>query len=269
MERKISTLNLLCMVFSAVGALNVNIPQDLYEFARGDNITLPCTFQTKSANPSLVIISWSAEAENTKPEETLILTYYSTGELDINSLYETRVSLDVDIAKGKADLKLSSIALADNKVFECRVQIPGDDEGKLADMARLVVLVAPSPPICKIQGKAEYGQNISLTCVSEEGLPPPTYKWQIWGVGNISYVTDPGTTDVGGVLSLYNISEDASGSYICTSSNKISSATCNITFSVVLPSKNKSGLLHGSTVEITGLLVTALITLFFVTVKTM
>lgn len=50
------------------------------------------------------------------------------------------MSLDVDIAKGKANLKLSSITLADNKVFECRVQIPGDDEGTPADTARLVVL---------------------------------------------------------------------------------------------------------------------------------
>lgn len=48
--------------------------------------------------------------------------------------------MDIDIAQGKADLKLYSITLTDNKVFECRVQIPGDDEGKLADTARLVVL---------------------------------------------------------------------------------------------------------------------------------
>ena len=42
--------------------------------------------------------------------------------------------------KGKADLKLSSITLADNKEFQCSVLIPGDDEGKLSDKAQLVVL---------------------------------------------------------------------------------------------------------------------------------
>nr|XP_046247699.1 cell surface A33 antigen-like [Scatophagus argus] len=259
MAGRISTWAVLCLVLSGVGALNVNIPQDLYEFARGDNITLPCTFQTKSANPSLVIISWSAEAENTKPEETLIVTYYSTGTLDIKSLYEDRVSLDVDIAKGKADLKLSSIALVDNKVFECRVQIPGDDEGKPADTARLVVLVAPSPPLCKIEGKAEYGQDIKLTCLSEEGSPPPTYKWESRDVKNLPRVADPRTTDVGGVLSLYNITKDTSGYYICTSSNKIRSATCNITLSVMPPSMN-----IGSTAGIIGGVVAALIVLVIV-----
>lgn len=48
--------------------------------------------------------------------------------------------MDIDVATGKADLKLNFITLTDNKVFECRVQIPGDDEGKLADTAKLVVL---------------------------------------------------------------------------------------------------------------------------------
>lgn len=37
----------------------------------------------------------------------------------------------------------------------------------------------------------------------------------------------------GGILSLYNISKDTSGFFICTSSNKIRSATCNLTLSVM------------------------------------
>lgn len=44
--------------------------------------------------------------------------------------------------------------------------------------------VAPSKPICAVQGKAEFYQNISLTCRSEEGTPLPTYKWQSYDVSN-------------------------------------------------------------------------------------
>lgn len=55
--------------------------------------------------------------------------------------------------------------------------------------------VAPSTPICKIQGKAEYGQNINLTCVSEEGSPPPTYKWDSRDVKKMPHVPHPRTTD--------------------------------------------------------------------------
>ncbi|XP_042349133.1 cell surface A33 antigen-like [Plectropomus leopardus] len=259
MERRITTLTLLCLVLSGVGAINVNIPKEMYEYARGDNITLPCTFQPKATNPSLVIITWSSEAAAANAKENTIATYFSTGTTDISSQYEGRASLDVDVPTGKADLRLSSITLAENKVFECRVQIPGDDEGKPADTARVVVLVAPSKPICKIEGKAEYGQNINLTCKSEEGSPPPTYKWESRDVRNIPRVPDPRTTDKGGILSLFNISKEASGFYICTSANKIRSATCNVTLAVMPPSMN-----IGSTAGIIGGVVAALIVLIII-----
>ena len=48
-------------VLSGVGAVHVSIPKKLYEFARGDNITIPCTFKPKGP-PKYVIISWSVEA---------------------------------------------------------------------------------------------------------------------------------------------------------------------------------------------------------------
>ncbi|XP_036952388.1 cell surface A33 antigen-like [Acanthopagrus latus] len=262
MEGRISALTLLCLVLSGVGALQVNIPQDSYEYARGDNITLPCSFTPKTPlkETDLVIIKWSDEAAEVGAEENRILSYYTLNkQLDITPPYEGRVSLDVDVFKGKADLKLSSITLADNKEFQCSVQIPGDDEGKLSDKAQLVVLVAPSIPICKIQGKAEYGQNINLTCLSKEGSPPPTYKWESRDVRNMPRVPDPRTTDKGGILSLFNISRETSGFYICTSSNKIRSATCNLTLSVMPPSMN-----IGSTAGIIGGVVAALILLIVV-----
>ncbi|XP_038139186.1 cell surface A33 antigen-like [Cyprinodon tularosa] len=221
-------------VWSSTAAINVEIPKAAYEFARGDNITLPCTFQSVLSQIPLAIISWSA-ADN------LILTHYHPqGITDIKRKYEGRVTVDVKIngASGKADLKLSSITLDDNKEFDCEVQIPSDDEGKSIDATRLTVLVAPSPPICKIEGKAEYGQNINITCYSEEGSPPPTYKWESRDVSNTLQAPWPRTTDNGGTLSLYNISKETSGFYVCTSSNKIRSATCNITLTVMPPSMN-------------------------------
>lgn len=44
--------------------------------------------------------------------------------------------------------------------------------------------VAPSRPICNIQGRAEYFHNITLTCMSEEGSPGPTYDWKSYSVDN-------------------------------------------------------------------------------------
>ncbi|XP_050930481.1 cell surface A33 antigen isoform X2 [Lates calcarifer] len=262
MEGMISTLTLLCLVLSGVGAIQVVIPKDVYEYARGDNITLPCTFTPKpGSTPSLVIVSWSVEGLEAGAEEHLILTYYSTGVTDITQIYEGRVSVDVNIGTGKANLNLSSITLADNKIFKCLVQIPGDEDGKPLDTARLVVLVAPSTPICKIQGKAEYGQNINLTCVSEEGSPPPTYSWESRDVRNMPRVPDPRTTDRGGILSLYNISKDTSGFYTCTSRNKIRAASCNITLAVMPPSMN-IGSTAGIIAAVAGLLVILIIIIY-------
>uniref|UniRef100_A0A3Q2P8N5 Ig-like domain-containing protein n=1 Tax=Fundulus heteroclitus TaxID=8078 RepID=A0A3Q2P8N5_FUNHE len=236
-------LFLLCviqMLWSAVAAIQVDIPKKEYEFIRGDNITLPCTFKTTLSNPPIVIISWSATGPDTPADEVSIcMSVFQFNELGyLSNTYEGRVSVDVNVASGKADLKLSSITMAENKEFECHVQIPGDDEGQPADTAHLTVLGPPSPPICRTQGKAEYGQNISLTCNSMEGFPPPSYRWESWDMNGTSRVQDPSTADKGGILSLFNISKETSGYYTCTSSNKIRSASCNITVTVLPPSMN-------------------------------
>ncbi|XP_036400625.1 glycoprotein A33 (transmembrane), paralog a [Megalops cyprinoides] len=143
--------------------------------------------------------------------------------------------------------------------FECDVKIPGDDEGKTLATTRLVVLVAPSKPMCKIQGTAEYGQNINLTCVSAEGSPQPTYSWQRHNVQNIPQPLPAKATDKNGLLSLYNVSMETSGYYICTSRNKIRSEICNLTLTVMPPSMN-----IGSTAGIIGGSVAALLVLLIV-----
>lgn len=50
-------------MWSSVAAITVNIPQTVYEFARGDNVTLPCTFTTTVTSPKLVVITWIALAQ--------------------------------------------------------------------------------------------------------------------------------------------------------------------------------------------------------------
>ncbi len=60
-------------VLSGVGAVTVNIPLETYEHARGDNVTLPCKFVPKAPNPSTVIITWSAEAEEANAKSVRLL----------------------------------------------------------------------------------------------------------------------------------------------------------------------------------------------------
>uniref|UniRef100_A0A3P9Q547 Glycoprotein A33 (transmembrane), paralog a n=1 Tax=Poecilia reticulata TaxID=8081 RepID=A0A3P9Q547_POERE len=242
-------------LWSAVAAIKVDIPKDQYEFARGDNITLPCTFQSALSSPALAVVTWS--------DENVIITYYHpNGVTDIKPEYQGRVSVDANVngGTGKADLKLSSITMADNKKYECQVQIPRDNVGKDADTAALTVLVAPSKPICKIEGTASYGQNISLICYSEEGSPPPTYKWNSYDAQNNPRVLPPKTTAKEGTLSLYNITKETSGFYICISENKIRSASCNLTVTVLPPTMMNIG----STAAIIGAAIVAVILLIVI-----
>ncbi|XP_041838581.1 cell surface A33 antigen-like [Melanotaenia boesemani] len=236
MERRTSCLALLFIVWSGVDAITVAIPQKQYEFFRGENITLPFTFQALNKKPSQASITWSVLDITPDAEEVVIAShYYPDNSTDITSTYEGRLFLDANVTAGKATLKLNFITLNENKKFVCRVQIP-KDLGISAATTRVVVLAAPSKPNCKIQGPTEYGQDITLSCLSDEGSPPPIYKWESYDVTNQNRPLPPKATDVGGTLSLYNISKDSSGFYICRSTNKIGSAFCNVTMTVMPPS---------------------------------
>jgi len=65
----------VCAALSLAGALVVSIPKDRYEFARGDNITLPCLFKPKVAQPSIAIVIWTADGGEANVPEVGALMY--------------------------------------------------------------------------------------------------------------------------------------------------------------------------------------------------
>ncbi|XP_076839132.1 V-set and immunoglobulin domain-containing protein 2-like [Brachyhypopomus gauderio] len=263
MAKDVLTIYLLYVVLYQTLALNVDIPLPTYEVARGDNAILPCTFQPKTSDNNLIVVSWMAHADvESDPEINIVTLYYNKppgiSSLDVSDEYKDRATLNYSIPQGTANLVLNSVKSADTRVYECKVQIPGDSTGKQVDTTKLVVLVAPSIPKCAIQGKAEFYQNINLTCYSDEGTPTPTYKWTSFDNANKPRPNPPKSTDVNGVLSLYNISTDTSGYFICTSTNKIRSNSCNLTLTVTAPSMNvasTAGIIGGVVVVLLILLV--------------
>ncbi|KAI2668854.1 Cell surface A33 antigen [Labeo rohita] len=224
----------LCPRVHVTSGITVNIPDKEYKIARGEIAMIPCTF-TPSA--TITTITWTAEADVPGEPEIEIASFFSlSNKITVYKKYKGRANLDVDLKAGTTKLKLQSATSADTRVYNCKVQDSEDEEGSLSDTAKLVVLVAPSIPICNVVGKAEYFQNIELTCNSAEGTPTPTYKWQSHNVNNIPRPLPPKATDKNGVLSLFNISIDTSGYYVCTSANEIRSVTCNVTLAVMPPS---------------------------------
>lgn len=236
----------------------VDIPQKVYKVARGENATIPCKF-TPPVGDVTLIVTWSADPDVAGDPEISIATYLynsASPKLTINRKYKGKADVEHDIPKGVANLQLKGVISSDTRTYECKAMIMGDEDGSQSDTASLVVLVAPSSPICKVVGVAEYGQNINLTCLSQEGMPKPTYKWQRHDVNNSPRPNPPKTTDENGILSLYNVSKDTSGFYICTSSNEIRTVKCNLTLAVMQPSMNMA-----STLGILGAVAAAIIIL--------
>ncbi|XP_035267603.1 glycoprotein A33 (transmembrane), paralog a isoform X1 [Anguilla anguilla] len=249
---------LILALVSAAAGLQVTTPKPLYEVARGDNVTLVCNFKpAKDQNP-FVMVSWSILPETVGEKTSPVATYFSLPEetVDITPEFENRISMRTNLVSKTSELVITGVTMLENKVFECDVKIPGDDTGVLAATTQLVVLVAPSKPICKVEGKTEYGQDITLSCMSKEGSPVPTYTWKRFSVQNQPAPFPPKATEAKGLLSLFNVSMETSGFYVCTSANKIRSASCNMTLSVLPPSMN-----IGSTAGIIGGCVAALLLL--------
>uniref|UniRef100_A0A8C2BSI4 Glycoprotein A33 (transmembrane), paralog b n=1 Tax=Cyprinus carpio TaxID=7962 RepID=A0A8C2BSI4_CYPCA len=171
--------------------------------------------------------------------------------------YQGKAEIETDLNAKTSKLTLKQVTLKESRRIRCFVNIPGDIEGKTADTTLLLVQVAPSQPICKVVGTAEYGNDISLTCVSEEGSPTPTYKWERYNVKNVPQAFPLKTTEKDGVLSLVNVSMETSGYYICLSSNKVGSAKCNMTLSVMPPSMNFAtiGIVAGCIAGVTVLII--------------
>ncbi|KAA8577919.1 hypothetical protein FQN60_000100 [Etheostoma spectabile] len=69
------------------------------------------------------------------------------------------------------------------------------------------------------QGKAEYGQNINLTVCPRKG-PRHRLYLEKSRCQEQPRAFPPRTTDQGGILSLFNISKETSGFFICTSQTR-------------------------------------------------
>ncbi|XP_067298998.1 glycoprotein A33 (transmembrane), paralog a [Pseudorasbora parva] len=234
------------LLFSGVqvtsSVLTVDIPQRVYKIARDDTVTIPCKFTPQTSPTAQVRVTWKAAPD--KPEDPVIsiVTYNGPTSIKVQSKYRGRATFIHDIPNGKADLQLQKVTSTDTRSYECNVEDVNNEEDAVSDTASLIVLVAPTPPVCKIEGVAEYFQDIKLTCHSAEGTPAPTYKWQSYTTANVPRPNPNKATDLNGVLSLFNVTMETSGFYICTSANEIRSETCNLTLAVMPPSMSMASI---------------------------
>ncbi|XP_037345410.2 cell surface A33 antigen-like [Pungitius pungitius] len=240
-------LFLIVTVLPCCRSLEVSIPEKEYEVTRGADITLTCFFVPARPVTKAFLLSWEVFPEKAGDPVRSVATYFNNNPIDIAPNYEGRAFMEVDFNRQVSTLRLTNVNIQDNRVYQCSVKIPNDDEGTPSATTSLLVLVLPSKPICKILGEAVFFRDITLTCMSEEGSPAPLYEWTRYSVQNTLRPLPPKATEKDGALSLFNISSDTSGFYICTSANRIGSNSCNLTLAVTPGSMNV-----GSTAAIVG-----------------
>ncbi|XP_003928131.1 cell surface A33 antigen [Saimiri boliviensis] len=223
----------LCAVRVTVDAISVETPQDVLRAARGASVTLPCTYHT-SASSREGLIQWDKLLLS--HTERVVTWTFSDKNYIYGDLYKDRVNLSGNAEQSDASITIGQLTMNDNGTYECSVSLMSDLEGTSKSRLRLLVLVPPSKPECGIEGETIIGNNIQLTCLSQEGSPAPQYSWKRYDILNKE---QPLAQPVSGQpVSLKNISTDTSGYYICTASNEMGSVFCNITVAVRPPSMN-------------------------------
>ena len=58
----------------------------------------------------------------------------------MNAAYKGQATMTNDVPGGLSTLSFSHVTLQENRVFQCTVQIAGDNVGQPADATRVVVL---------------------------------------------------------------------------------------------------------------------------------
>lgn len=223
----------LYTVWVTISAINVQTPQDAIRAARGKSATLLCTYQT-SAFDRDGVIQWNKLLKS--HTENVFTWKFEDKTAIYGDFYKNRVNISHSAQYSDASITIGELTMDDNGTYECSVTMMVDLTGTSRSRVHLLVLVPPSKPVCAIEGETVIGNNIQLTCRSEEGSPAPQYSWKSYDIQHKERPLAPAV--LGQTFPLKNISTDMSGYYICSSSNEVGDESCNITLAVQPPSMN-------------------------------
>lgn len=193
----------------------------------GDNATLPCHHQFPSTNS--LDIEWLLQKPNSK--QRVIITFFG-GQVYTNEATgseASRLSFAGEYLGGDASLLISDLLQSDSGEYNCKVKSGGKYHWS---QVNLIVLVKPSKPNCWMDGKPLEGSDVKLSCKSNDGSDPISYKWErVLDKGkSLGKLPNLALIDLKNpeIVTLRNLTMDSAGVYRCTASNDVGEENCTI-----------------------------------------
>uniref|UniRef100_A0A8C6SZV4 Ig-like domain-containing protein n=1 Tax=Neogobius melanostomus TaxID=47308 RepID=A0A8C6SZV4_9GOBI len=222
----------------------------------GDNATLPCHHQFPPSNS--LDIEWLLQKPNSK--QKVIITFFG-GQVYTNDAESTRLSFAGEYLGGDASLLISDLLLSDSGEYSCKVKTGGKYHWS---QVNLIVLVKPSKPECRMDGKHLEGSDVKLSCKSSDGSDPISYKWErVLDKGkSLGKLPNLALIDLKNpeIVTLRNLTMDSTGVYRCTASNDVGEESCTVEVTMQREYVRDVGMVAGAVVGISlGVLIVILI----------
>nr|KAF6360909.1 V-set and immunoglobulin domain containing 1 [Myotis myotis] len=258
-------LILNCLV-GQVNVVQVTIPNRVVNVTIGYNVTLICTYTSTVASRDNLSIQWSlSNKKESRPithspclntegmEEKAVsqclkmahardargrcswtsqVYYYEGGQAASIGQFKDRIVASKE--PDNASITILHMQPEDSGIYTCDVNNPPDFSGSNQGILTVNVLVKPSKPFCSIQGIAETGRPISLSCHSVLGTPSPVYHWYKLEGKDIIPVKESFNPAIG-TLVIGNLTNFEQGHYKCTAINNLGNSSCEIDLTISHP----------------------------------
>ncbi|XP_066455206.1 coxsackievirus and adenovirus receptor isoform X2 [Eleutherodactylus coqui] len=252
---RLAVLSLSCALLNALELLSLG---KKYEGIQGDKIVLDCKFTLAPEDTGTLDIEWFLVAPDNQQADKPIIVY-SGKSYPLGSPLQGRVDFVSPTPEdGDASIIISNLKASDSGSYQCKVKkLPGVRNDKVI----LNVYIKPANTRCYTEGRQEIGQDLSLKCNAKEGSSPLTYTWQ--KISGLEKLPPNAVADAtGGTLNIKNASHEFSGTYRCTSKNRIGTDECLVILNVVPPA-NTAGIIAGAIIGTLLFLIVLGILIFF------
>ncbi|KAM9269227.1 endothelial cell-selective adhesion molecule [Morus bassanus] len=224
-----AALALAALLGVSSAMLEVHVGTGSVFSVEGQQAVLPAWYTSRSQKKPYV--TWLLDKEDADPFQ--ILTYLDGVAKVEETELKPRVGFLYPVLTHNISVLINATREHDSGQYMCTVNVVDDvtSTGKNVGVINLTVLVPPATPACQLHGNPAVGANVTLSCASAKGKPPPAYQWHRTAP-TLQVFFPPAQDRARGTLKLTNLSLDMSGVYVCVAENRAGSAECSIILEV-------------------------------------